>query len=150
MTAKDYKQILKLFPDFKGIPQNENESFYPELGPLIFIDIIEKNTNKVVIQVFDSKITSHCHIERKDMITKSSKFEADQIIFLFGVNVIDANGIKKLKANSVYTLKEVNDGLIKPSDRNNNIINHETTSNKEFKMPFTTLNERWKMQGKIL
>lgn len=150
MAIKYYKQILKMFPSFNGVPRNKNGSFYPELGPLMLINIINKIPNKTVIQVSDSKFNFNCIIKRKDMITKVSKIGTEQIIFLMGVNINRVNDTTELEANSIYTLKEINDGLIKPSDKNQQASDCKNTKNKEGKMSFITLNERWKQQGKII
>jgi len=161
-----YKQILNIIPDKPNILALKVDSYISETWPVILKKIIDRTETTLTFEVSDLKNSILCEINDPEMMDKVSSMHEGQIIFLYD-SIIALNKqsrVLEIKVNFVYTLKEVNDGLVKPpkskinsnkrtksaekklKDNNKSVV--ASAKKQQHNSNWRTLAERWKCQGK--
>lgn len=168
MDLSQYKQMLMLFPDKPDLNKLDHNDNIPESWPLV-LKRVTTNTNDLLnFDITDSKITLSCQIKDSKMIEKIVSMKNGQIIFLYDSKIIKNKELDDILIDTgiVYTLKEVNDGLVKPSNKKDiqlekaprkivirkNVapqVRKNAPAKQELDCRWRTLTERWQRQGKI-
>lgn len=168
MISAYYQQILSIFgekPDLSSIGEND---YIPQRWPLLLKRIIKKTGKALTFEVEDLNTILLCKTNNTDLIYKISTMQTGQIIFLYDAiaRLNPRKEILEVIVTSLYTLKEVNDGLAKNAEpvsvQEKKIIKVTTVPQKRDRRPsaikvnhkdygsrWRVLSERWEVQGKM-
>jgi len=167
MDLSYYRQVVEMFPDKPDINTLRDNSSVPKTWPFCLKSILNKTSKSLYFEVSDLELTILCETDNLAIIKKVSSLKPGQIVFLHD-SVAFINRKKNLieiQVNDLYTLKEVNDGLVMQEQKdtlkkkplkiriNKSKLEKKPERIKKLKQEYgskwRTLAERWLNQGKI-
>ncbi|MGD9580074.1 MAG: hypothetical protein AB7V50_01760 [Vampirovibrionia bacterium] len=167
MNLSFYRQVVEMFPDKPDINTLRDNSIVPETWPFCLKSILNKTSTMLYFEVSDLNLSILCETSASDVIEKVSAMKPGQIVFLYdSVAVINRKkNLIEIHVKSLYSLKEVNDGVakkeqkeiekkkpikisIKRSDLEKKPVKVKKVK-QEYGSKWRTLAERWHNQGKI-
>lgn len=168
MISAYYQQVLTIFgekPDLSSIGEND---YIPQRWPLLLKRIIKKTNKSITFEVEDLNTILLCKTNNSDLVYKVSTMQIGQIVFLYDAiaRLNPRKEIFEVIVTSLYTLKEVNDGLAKNSEpksvqekkvikvsapvpRRERKPSAVKVTHKEYGSKWRTLSDRWEEQGKM-